>query len=82
MSINDGSSTRFCGCGFVFHSCHTHRTVVTGRGPSQAMCSCTKDLICSCKSLLVVVQPGVLFCQPCQRHYIWDKKRGLYVAYN
>lgn len=83
MALNDGSTTRFCECGFIFHYCVVHDTIVQNRGPSNAThCSCASALICSCLSPVKVLQPGVLFCQACNRHFTWAANRGLYVANN
>ncbi len=82
MSLNDGSTTRFCHCGYVFHKCGQHQNIVFGRGPTampNPICSCAKYLRCSCQELVAVLQPGVLYCQRCKVHYLWDDRRGLYV---
>jgi hypothetical protein len=83
MSINDGSSTIFCECGFIFHTCFVHKTIVQGRGPGipeNHICSCPNALNCPCSALLKVIQPGLLFCQECGKHYVWNTDRKLYVA--
>ena len=83
MALNDGSSTRFCECGFVFHTCSVHYSIVQGRGlgyPDNNACSCATSLLCPCSASVKVVQPGVLHCQSCGRHFVWEGMRQLYVA--
>ena len=83
MGLTDGSSTRFCGCGFVFHGCGVHPVVVAGQGPPDSHpihCSCPRELRCSCGATVAMVYSNVLYCQPCQRHYKWDDARGLYIS--
>lgn len=82
MALNDGSSTRFCECGFIFHYCTVHDCTVQGRGPGAPFankCSCLSALVCQCSNLVKVEQPGVLFCDQCKSHYLWNEGRQLYV---
>lgn len=80
LSLNDGSTTRFCQCGFTFHSCPTHQTIISGPQPrDQRPCSCVRTLNCSrCQNLLQQPQPNVLQCLSCQLVFVWSEERGLF----